>query len=75
MAMKKTIGQSFEYYQDTPSATWVLEHHMGMYPILDVYVDHNGEKQKILPLAVEYTNANVCTVRFSSPITGRVALT
>jgi hypothetical protein len=65
---------AFEFTQVTPSDTWVIAHNLDIYPIIDVYVDDNGEQQKIIPLTVEYTDANTCTVTFSNPESGLAIL-
>jgi 3-oxoacyl-ACP reductase-like protein len=67
-------SQVFEHTQAVASASWVIVHNMGMYPIVDVFVDYQGESQKILPKSVAYTNPNTCTITFSVPLTGKATL-
>jgi 3-oxoacyl-ACP reductase-like protein len=59
-----------QHIQDTAAATWVIVHNLGIYPAIDVFVDYDGETQKIIPDSVEYTDSNTCTVTFSSAYTG-----
>lgn len=70
MALTKQIAASYEHVQADASATWVVAHNLGLYPIVDIFVDYEGEKHKILPLSVEYTDLNTCTISFSVPRTG-----
>jgi hypothetical protein len=60
----------YEHVQTVASDTWVVEHGLGMHPVVDIYVDHEGDKHRILPMGVEYTDANTCTITFSVPRTG-----
>lgn len=64
------VATSHQHIQTTPGLTWVIVHSLGMYPAVDVYIDYQGEKHKILPLSVVYDNPNQVTVTFSSPRTG-----
>lgn len=72
--VKQLPSQVFEYTQAVASTSWVIAHGMGMYPIVDVFVDYQGESQKILPRSVAYTNTNTCTITFSQPLTGKATL-
>lgn len=60
----------YEHVQAAESDTWVIIHNQGQYPAIDIYIDYQGEKHKILPLNVVYNTPNQCTVTFSSPRTG-----
>ena len=64
---------SYEHVQSSPSATWVVTHNLNRLPIIDVYVDSEGQKTRILP-QITHTNANSCTIVFSEPQTGFAAL-
>lgn len=70
----KMPSQVFEFTQAVASDTWVILHNMKMYPIVDVFVEFQGESQKILPSAVTYTDANTCTISFSTPFAGKATL-
>lgn len=70
MALTQQIAKTYEHVQTSASTTWVIVHNLNLYPVVDIFVDHEGEKHKILPLSVEYTNANTCTITFSTPRTG-----
>jgi hypothetical protein len=61
---------TYEHLQDTVSDTWVIEHKLNQYPAIDVFVDYDGHRQKIIPAAVEYTSSMVCTITFTQPFTG-----
>lgn len=68
--LTRNIITIFEHVQADESDTWVIEHNLGVYPAIDIYVDHLGDKQKILPLGVVYDSPNQCTVTFSTARTG-----
>ena len=70
MALTRRVATIFQYTQEAASDTWVIEHNLGTYPAIDVYVEHLGDMQKILPLGVAYDSPNQCTVTFSTPRTG-----
>lgn len=67
-------AKTYHHTQTVSSNTWVIAHSLDIYPIIDVFVDINGEQQKIIPMSVEYTDANTCTVNFSTPQTGFATL-
>ena len=58
------------FTQTEPSTSWVITHNGNGYPVLDVYVDSEGEVQKILPNAVIFVNENTVEVKFSIPRSG-----
>ena len=60
----------FQHVQTTPSTEWVIDHWLGRYPVVDVYVDNNGEKRLAIPLNVNVDSMNKCTVYFSQPQSG-----
>ena len=62
--------EMFQFEQSTPSDTWVLVHNLKDYPIVDVYVMHEGELQKMLPNEVVYTDLDTCTILFTQPYSG-----
>lgn len=59
-----------KFVQAAPAATWNINHGLGGYPVLDVYITANGSVQKVLPQAVTYVDDNNCTVTFSTPLAG-----
>lgn len=68
--MARRLGILFQHDQPSASDTWVIVHNLNDYPIVDVYVDFNGGVEKIIPNEVTYTDANTCTVTFTTPFSG-----
>ena len=66
MTLTRKVAGTYEHVQSTPSTTWVIEHNLGVYPIVDVYVLHEAEYHKIMPLSVTYDDENQCTIAFTS---------
>lgn len=64
----------FTFEQLTPSAAWVIDHNLGHHPVVDVVVDYNGGRQKILPLSIIYNTANRLTVNFTMTMSGSAQL-
>lgn len=60
----------YQHTQASASTAWVIQHDLGRYPALDVYIDTDGSKFKVIPLDIVYNNANKCTITFTSPQTG-----
>lgn len=60
----------FEHTQTTASTEWIINHWLGRYPVVDVYIDINGEKKLAIPLNVVVDSVNRCTVYFSQPQSG-----
>lgn len=72
MSYKVATVRTFEV--TTPSTVWNIQHNMGVYPIVDVYVDNNGMQEKIIPTSVEYVSANECELTFSTARAGFVVI-
>jgi hypothetical protein len=70
MTLTYKPARAYEHIQADASDTWVIVHNLQLYPVVDIFIDYNGELQKIIPMSVEYTDTNTCTVTFSSPYTG-----
>jgi hypothetical protein len=70
MALTYQPAITYEHTQDTASDTWVIQHKLNLYPVIDVLVDYGGQRQKIIPSSVEYTSSMICTVTFTEPFTG-----
>jgi hypothetical protein len=70
MALSYQPARTYEHTQDTAASTWVIPHKLNLYPVIDVLVDYDGQRQKIIPASVEYTSSMVCTVTFTEPFTG-----
>lgn len=70
MSLIPTLFLQYKHEQTVAASTWVINHNLGVYPAVDVYVDYNGEIQKILPLSVTYVDAMTCNVEFSAARAG-----
>ena len=68
--MTPTPVQNYQHVQETAAEVWTINHSMGTYPSVDVYVDVDGVIQKIMPQAVTYVDALTCTVTFSTARSG-----
>lgn len=69
-----TFGTSvgFVYNQETPSDTWVISHNLNTNaPVVDCWVNDDGNLRKIFPLSVSVTSSNTVTVTFSTPYAGK----
>jgi len=59
----------------SPSDTWVINHGFGTTDLLiDVFIDFEGSRTKILPLDIISTDDDTVEVTFSSPHTGSVSI-
>ena len=65
---------TFTHTQITPSDEWTVIHNLNAYPVSDVVTVVNGETVKIMPMALEYVDANTIIVRFSEPREGSIRL-
>ena len=61
---------AFEYFQTTPSTTWVITHGLGRYPIVRVFVGN----QEVQPATVTFDSINQVTLTFSSAQVGQAKL-
>jgi len=66
---------TYTHFQETASATWVIDHNLGNYPIIDVYVDFDAtageDLQRVMPSSVvTNVNLNTCTVTFTNAVSG-----
>jgi hypothetical protein len=66
MSLTRHLLIAYEHLQDTASTTWVIQHNLGVYPVVDTFVLISGEYQKMIPASVTYDNENQCTVAFST---------
>ena len=62
-------GTGYDHVQASPSASWIITHNLGLYPVVSVRVA--GEQ---CIAEVTYTSLNVVTVDFSSPQSGSARL-
>jgi len=66
---------SHTHTQSEPAAEWIVYHNLGtMAPVVDVYVDHEGKRQKIIPLGVELIDNLSLKVTFTVPRAGVAAV-
>lgn len=68
--MTPQLALNYQHTQSTAATVWTIDHHLGVYPMVDVYIDVDGGLQKIIPKAVTYVTPNQCTVTFSSAQSG-----
>ena len=61
---------AYEFFQTTPSSTWVIDHGLGRYPIVRVFVGN----QEVQPASITFTTANTVTVTFNTPQVGQAKL-
>lgn len=64
--------QSYGYSHDQESeaSVWTINHNLGRQVIVDVVVDFQGNREKILPKSIIVVNDNTLRVTFSGPFTG-----
>lgn len=72
MAQRPITPRTFEI--TSASDAWTIEHGLGAYPIVDVYIDLAGEMNKVIPLSVTYVDVNTCVIGFSVPRTGTAVI-
>lgn len=70
MTLTLKPASTYLHTQSTPAVSWVVDHCLGTYPAIDVYVSMNGQTQKILPLHVTHSTVNRCTVTFTEALSG-----
>ena len=64
-----------KFIQETPAATWTINHGLCKILLFDVVADIDGAKEVIHPLDVEYSlDLNIIYIRFSKPYSGFVTL-
>lgn len=68
--VSRQIKDILMHEQSTPSATWVITHNLGSYPLVDAFIMYNGSITKILPAALEYTDMDTVTLTFSTARAG-----
>jgi len=66
------VAQSyaFEFYQSTPSDTWVINHGLGRYPVVRVFIGNT----EVQPASITFTSINTVTLTFSTPQVGQAKL-
>lgn len=68
--LSRHIPVRYEHVQATEHTEWTINHQMGRYPVIDVYVT-SGETTKIVfPSTVEVIDETSCKIYFSIPRSG-----
>lgn len=62
---------SFIHEQKTASNEWTISHGLNKRVVIDVYIDYNGIRTKVIPKAIILVDLNTIKVQFSSPRTGQ----
>jgi len=70
MPLSSLPAVTVRHVQTAPQAVWRIEHGQNGYPVVDVYTTENGSVQKIIPLRVEYVDANIVNIYFTAARTG-----
>lgn len=70
MAITKRIATVYRHEQSVAATTWTITHGLKDYPIIDVFVDYQGEIHKIIPSEITYVDQNTCTVTFTTDYSG-----
>lgn len=70
--MEQAIG--YEFVQTVPATLWTIKHNLSCQPIVHVYINVEGNLERILPASIEATNLQTIEVRFSVPQIGHVVL-
>lgn len=66
---------TYTHHQLTPSLTWAINHNLNTTNIaLDVIIDINGTREKILPKDFQIVDSNYALVVFSAIRTGTARL-
>ena len=65
----------FNHVQDVAAASWSIQHNLNTSaPVVDVWIELDGAKQKMLPLSVIAVDDNNCTVNFTVARSGAAAI-
>ena len=66
-----TNATSYKHVQTTPSSTWIIEHGLSTsVPVIDCWVDYNGERIRVMPKTVEKINGSSCKITFTGDQVG-----
>lgn len=61
----------YNYTQSVAATTWVIAHNLSATETInDIFVNNNGNLEKIIPLSVIHTSNDILTVTFSNIETG-----
>ena len=61
----------YEHVQGVASDTWNINHNLNKEIVVnDVYIEHNGFNEKIIPMSVDMVDADNIVITWSKPMTG-----
>lgn len=61
---------AYTFYQDSASTTWTIDHNLGYYPIVRIFIGTN----EVQPQSISHPTANQTVVTFSTPEVGYARL-
>jgi hypothetical protein len=67
---------TYTFEQTTSSTLWEVAHNLGTTPAVDVYFYDTSRSAyvKMIPMEVEYVDANNIKIHFSEPYSGKVSV-
>lgn len=68
--LSRHIPVRHEHIQSDESAEWTINHQMGRFPVIDVYVTSGGTTKIVFPSKVEVIDDQSCKISFSIPRSG-----
>lgn len=64
-----------EHDQPTPAQVWEVHHNLfTRSPVVDAWVEIEGQMQKIQPMAVKVIDQNQCNIEWSTPRAGKAGV-
>lgn len=70
--MEQAMG--YEFVQTVPATTWTIKHNRSCQPIVHVYINVEGNLERMLPKSIEATSLQTIEITFSTPQIGQVVL-
>jgi len=64
------VATLYQHTQTTAATTWVIEHRLYDFPIIDVYTDIAGTLTKIVPASISHVSDTVANVTFQEARSG-----
>jgi hypothetical protein len=62
---------AFTYTNNTPATAWIITHDLNtLNPVVDVWVDDNGNTTAIIPKQIRVIDANKLEITFTVAING-----
>lgn len=68
--LSRHIPVRHEHVQSAESIEWVINHQMGRYPVINVYVTSDATTKIVFPSNVEVIDDMTCKLSFSIPRSG-----